>query len=113
MLASWVFSYEEVESTIGASGNVDQPGRAACFGCGAGGPLLWRCARHADPKVGGVVEVGVGLSVLPLQRGPVEPGAYHCAVTSLKTALLRLRPGWRSVFHYWSGRSIRVHLRGA
>jgi catechol-2,3-dioxygenase len=27
------------------------------------------------------VEVGVGLSVLLLQRGPVGPGAYHCAVT--------------------------------
>jgi catechol-2,3-dioxygenase len=30
---------------------------------------------------GGVVEVGVGLSVLLLDPGPVEPGAYHCAIT--------------------------------
>lgn len=31
--------------------------------------------------IGDVVEVGVGLSVLLLHRGPVGPGAYHCAVT--------------------------------
>jgi catechol 2,3-dioxygenase-like lactoylglutathione lyase family enzyme len=30
---------------------------------------------------GGVVEVEVGLSVLLLHPGPVEPGAYHCAIT--------------------------------
>jgi catechol-2,3-dioxygenase len=30
---------------------------------------------------GGVVEVGVGLSVLLLDTGAVEPGAYHCAIT--------------------------------
>jgi catechol 2,3-dioxygenase-like lactoylglutathione lyase family enzyme len=30
---------------------------------------------------GGIVEVGVGLSVLLLDPGPVELGAYHCAIT--------------------------------
>jgi catechol-2,3-dioxygenase len=30
---------------------------------------------------GGVVEVEVGLSVLLLDPGPVERGAYHCAIT--------------------------------
>jgi catechol-2,3-dioxygenase len=30
---------------------------------------------------GGAVEVEVGLSVLLLDPGPVEPGAYHCAIT--------------------------------
>jgi len=30
---------------------------------------------------GGVVEIGVGLSVLLLDPGPVEPGAYHYAIT--------------------------------
>lgn len=29
----------------------------------------------------GVVEVEIGLSMLLLHPGPVEPGAYHCAIT--------------------------------
>jgi len=50
---------------------------------------------------GGIVEVGVGLSVLLLDPGPVERATAPSP--SPKTALLSPRPGCRSAFHCWSG----------
>jgi catechol 2,3-dioxygenase-like lactoylglutathione lyase family enzyme len=52
---------------------------------------------------GGVVQVGVGPSVLLLRPGPVEPGPITAPSPSPKTALLRQRRGCKSAFHFWSG----------
>src|SRR5512133_2446536 len=52
---------------------------------------------------GGVVQVEVGPSVLLLHPGRWSRGRITAPSPSPKTALLRQRPGCRSVFHFWSG----------
>jgi hypothetical protein len=61
--------------------DVDQQGRAACFGRGEAARFYGDVLGQPIRTGGGVVEVGVGLSVLLLDPGPAEPGAYHCAIT--------------------------------
>ena len=77
-----VFCCEEVDSQrFGGSRDVDQQGRAAVWAAAQAARFYGDVLGMPIRTGGGVVEVGVGLSVLLLDPCLVEPGAYHCAMT--------------------------------